>query len=180
MRLFFAAVAAIAFTATAAAAPDTDPCAQKRSSSVDLGSQKIVVTAITIPGPFPPEGGGDNCRLATAVFTIHSATYGYAEVTYAAPIIAVSYDLGHTEAPVPAAKMGSFLDEWIKVEVSTSDKAPALTDEGVSSMLSPEEFEGIRASKAAMVCYKESEHDTICLAPDQVGNLTELFRRDQS
>lgn len=180
MRLFLAAAAALAFTATAAAAPDTDPCAQTRSSNVDLGSQKIVVTAITIPGPFAPEGGGDNCRLATAVFTIHASDFGLAAVAYAAPIIAVSYDLGHTMEPVPAAKMGAFLDEWVKVVVSTSDTAPALTDEGVSSMLSPEEYEAIKASKAAMVCYKEAEHNTTCLAPDQAGSLTELFRREQS
>jgi len=179
MRLLFAPAVALSFIATASAA-DADPCAQTRSTKVNLeADRELIVTATTIPGAIAPEGGGDNCRFAAAILTIHTSE-GYAIVTYAAPLIAASYDLGHTEAPAPAAKVRAFLDEWIKVEITSSDKAPAATDEGVTTTLSAEDYEAIKASKVSMVCFKESEHTTSCLAPDQSGYIIDFFKRDQA
>jgi hypothetical protein len=180
MRLILAAVAATAFTATAAAAPDSDPCAQTRSKKVTLEEgRELTVTATTIPGPVAPEGGGDNCRLATALLTIHTSE-GYAVVTYAAPLIAASYDLGHTEAPAPAAATGAFLDSWINVEIGTADTAPASTDEGVATTLSAEDYDAIKKAKAPTVCFKESEHITSCYAPDSSGYLIPFYEREQT
>lgn len=178
MRILIAAAVALSMTGIAAAAA-TDPCAQTRSSKVTLEEgRELIVTASTLPGPVAPEGGGDNCRLATAVFTIHT-TEGYAVATYAAAVIAASYDLGHTQEAVPAAKLGAFLDEWIKVEIATADKAPAATDEGVTINASAEDYEAIKSAKAPMVCFKETEHTTACFAPDASGYLIPLFEREQ-
>ncbi len=179
MRVLFAATAAL-FCISGAAAADADPCAQTRSTKVKLeADRELTVTATTIPGPVAPEGGGDNCRLATAVLTVHTAE-GYAVVTYAAPVIAASYDLGHTEAPVPAAALGAFLDEWIKVEISTADKAPAMSDEGVTTTASAEDYDAIKADKAPMLCIKESEFLTACYAPDRSGYIIPFFEREQT
>lgn len=178
MRVLIAALAALSCAASAAAA-DADPCAQTRSAKVNLeADRELIVTASTIAAPVAPEGGGDNCRLATALFTIHTPE-GYPVVTYAAPLVAASYDLGHTQDPVPQAKVGAFLDEWIKVEISTADKAPAATDEGVTTTLSAEDYAAITAAKAPTVCFKEAEHTTSCFAPDNSGYLVPFYQRDQ-
>ncbi len=177
MRFWFAAALALSSVASAA---DADPCAQTRTAKVNLeADRELIVTATTIPGPVAPEGGGDNCRLATGVLTIHTSE-GHAVVTYAAPVIAASYDLGHTEEPVPAARLGAFLDEWIKVQIAGADTAPAATDEGVTTTLSAEDYAAMKASGGSMVCLKESGFDTTCYAPDNSGFIIEFFRRFQS
>lgn len=176
MRVLIAAAAALSFAATAMAA---DPCAQTRTAKVNLeADRELIVTATTLPGPVAPEGGGDNCRLATAVLTIHTPE-GYAVATYAAPLIAASYDLGHTEEAVPPAKLGAFLDAWIKVEIGTADTAPAMADEGVTTVLSAEDYNAIKAAKAPMVCFKETEFKTSCFAPDNSGYLVSFYEREQ-
>ena len=176
MKVLTAAAAAFVLAGAASAA---DPCAQTRSANVTLPDERtLIVTATAIPGPVAPEGGGDNCRLATAVLTIHTSE-GISVSTYAAPVIAASYDLGHTEAEVTAAQLGAFLDEWIKVDIASSDTAPAMDAEGVTTTLSKEDFEAIKASKAPMVCFKESAFVTSCLAPDSIGFIIPFFEREE-
>ncbi len=176
MKFLLTAAAALSLAGVAAA----DSCAQTRSDTVAFGGERsVIVTATSIPGPVAPEGGGDNCRLATVVPTVHT-TEGQNVAAYAAAAIAASYDLGHTEEPVPAARLGAFLDEWVKVTVTTSDQAPPITDDFVVTELEAEAYETIRASKAPMLCYPESAFKTACFAPDESGYIVALFTREQT
>ena len=176
MKILTAVAAAFVLAGAASAA---DPCAQTRSTTVTFTSPGDIVTATSFSGPVAPEGGGDNCRHAIVVLAIHTVE-GVPVRVYGAPVVFASYDAGHTEAPVPAAQLGAFLDEWIKVEITTSDTAPAAGTEGFTTTLPPEDYEAIRAAKAPMLCYKASEHDRVCLAPDSSGYVVDFLTQDMA
>lgn len=173
-------LAAAAF-ATLAASPAfaADPCAQTRSAKVTFTSPGDIVTATSFAGPVAPEGGGDNCRHAIVVLTVHTVE-GVPVTVFADSVLAASYDLGHTEAPVTAAQLGAFLDEWVKVEITTSDTAPARDAEGVTTTLPAEDYDAIKAAKAPMLCYQAGAHDRTCLAPDASGYVVSFFTMDQA
>ena len=83
----------------------------------------------------------------------------------------------HSEAEVTAAPARAFLDEWIKVDIASSDTAPAMDAEGVTTTLSKEDFEAIKASKAPMVCFKGKRLSRPGLAPDSIGFIIPFFER---
>jgi len=174
-----AAAAFAALAASPALAADADPCAQSRSAKVTFTSPGDIVTATSFSGPVAPEGGGDNCRHAIVVLTVHTVE-GVPVTVFGASVLAASYDLGHTEAPVSAAQLGAFLDEWVKVEITTSDTAPAPDAEGVTTTLPAADYNAIKAAKAPMLCYQAGAHDRTCLAPDASGYAVELFTIDQA
>lgn len=174
------AVAAFAAAASPLAnAADADPCAQTRTAKVTFTSPGDIVTATSLPGPVAPEGGGDNCRNATVVLTVHSVE-GVLMASFSAALVAASFDLGHTEEPVPAARLGAFLDEWVKVEITTSDKAPARDAEGVATTLPAEDYDAIKAAKAPMLCYQAGAFARTCLAPDNSGYAVQLYTIEQT
>ncbi|MFT3811371.1 MAG: hypothetical protein QM698_15770 [Micropepsaceae bacterium] len=173
MRIVIAAVAAASFIGTASAA---DNCAQTRMKDLTFGGDRtLTVTASSIANPTALEG--DNCRNATVVLTVH--TEGQLVAAYAAAAVYANYDFGHTEAPVPAAKLGAYLDSWIDLKMSTSDTAPAI-GEGVTTGLSAEDYEAIKASKAPMFCFEKSAFETSCFAPDSSGYIIEFFEREET
>lgn len=175
MRILLAAAAAISLSATASAA-DATPCAQSRTKDVGFGEGRtLTVTATSIPGPVALPGG--NCRNATVVLTVH--TESILVTAFADAAVAASYDLGHTEEPVTAARLGAFLDSWIDLKVTPAASAPAI-GEGVTTGLSPEDYTAIKTSSAPMFCFERSAFETACFAPDDTGYIVEFFEREES
>lgn len=175
MRILIATAAALTLVATAAAA-DATPCAQTRTKEIPFGEGRtLTATATSIPGPMTLEG--DNCRNATVVLTVH--TEGLLVTAFADALVAASYDLGHTEEPVPASKLGAFLDSWIDLKVSPASTAPAI-GEGVTTGLSAEDYAAIKSSSAPMFCFPQSAFVTACFAPDNSGYIVGFFEREES
>ncbi len=175
MRILLAAAAAVSLVATASAA-DATPCSQTRTKDVAFGEGRtLTVTATSIPAPVAlPEA---NCRNATVLLTVH--TEGVLVTAYADAAVAASYDLGHTEEPVSAARLGAFLDSWVNLKISPASGAPDI-GEGVTTGLTPEDYAAIKASTAPMFCFEQSAFDTACFAPDNSGYLVAFFVQEQS
>lgn len=183
--LLLAALAAL--FAPAASAADADPCAQTRHAAISFWSsdKPDTIVATSIPGPikpgadadFAPQAGtGPNCLLATLVMTVHAAN-GMNLLSVAAPLYRVSYDAGHTMAPISPDQLGKILEEWMAVQISTSDTAPAFNAEAMVTTLSEEEYLRIAQAKSPMLCYREDNFTTACYIAEKDAGEALLFYR---
>lgn len=88
---------------------------------------------------------------------------------------------GHAGPAYDGDKVQDFLNEWSKVEVKTTDAAPANQSEVTTFGFTPELYEKLRSQKAPMVCHATGVHNDMCLflEPQQPFVLQPFYSRER-
>ncbi|BCW88506.1 hypothetical protein sos41_16470 [Alphaproteobacteria bacterium SO-S41] len=179
IKSLLASAAFMTLASATAFAADADPCAVSRTATVTFTGKAAtdIVTARAFSGPVQPGAGSiaenagqaPNCILATVALTIHKADGSFLG-GYIAPLARANYDAGHMMEPQSPEAIGKFLDEWVKVTLSTTAEAPE-RDSGATftTTFDDETYKAIRAAKYPMLCYAEDSLSLTCLFADADG-----------
>ena len=185
-RVLASAVFAVLACSTAFAA-EADPCAVSRSAKVAFTGKTAtdIVTATAIPGPAKPgegsiavnPGTAPNCILSSVVLTVTKAD-GSLLTGFVTSLAAANYDAGHMMEPQSPEAVAEFFDEWIKVEIKTTDAAPAPGGE-FETTLDNDTYKTVRDRKDPMLCYMEDNFTQACVFSDSTsdGYVMPFFRQ---
>ena len=171
-------------------APAASGCAQTASQAINLlgPTPDYVVDARSFDGPMPDDAdaaavaSSNPCEGATVVLTVRRIkdggfAHGFVNVMGRMELIS-----NHAGPAFRGEQIGAFLGEWVKVTVTTTDAAPAVRSQTMSTILNAAAYAATRARKAPMLCHATSVHERACFSVDAEDpyTLTPFFTEDQS
>ncbi|MBT9446333.1 MAG: hypothetical protein IV086_11590 [Hyphomonadaceae bacterium] len=119
------------------------------------------------------------CANATVMLTVRRIEDGAFVHGFVSSMNRMDLIEGHAGPPFDGAKLATFLGEWAKVTVATTDAAPSGV---VATTLDAAAYAEMQAKKAPMLCHAANVHERACFSIDAEDpyTLTPFFTEDQS
>jgi hypothetical protein len=144
-----------------------------RTIALTAPDAKDLITVRAIAAPPVPEAakstdlteGGKLCTGATMVMTLHNGADNFEILGFTTPVGRLDM-VGGATVPFTPEILKNLLGEWAEgMEVSTTDKAPAMLgpeNPSIFMMQSLQRYKAIQAAKLPMFCMATSVHDRTC------------------